>query len=109
MTEELRQRGLLVTSPDEDDAAWAAAHRELTARLDRASILYLALVQGCNFSCSYCPIPDLARETGNQFMTPGTARAAIDLWARHIRDDPGPGSEYCAILYGGEPLMNEPP
>ena len=51
VTSELRQRGLLVASPDEDDAAWAAAHLELTARLDRASILYLVLVQGCNFSC----------------------------------------------------------
>jgi sulfatase maturation enzyme AslB (radical SAM superfamily) len=108
VTGELRQRGLLVTSPEEDDAAWAAAHRELTARLDRASILYLVLVQGCNFSCSYCPIPGLARETGNQFMAPDTARAAIDLWARHIQDDRAPGGEYCAILYGGEPLMNEP-
>jgi hypothetical protein len=39
VTSELRQRGLLVASPDEDDAAWAAAHLELTARLDRASIL----------------------------------------------------------------------
>jgi sulfatase maturation enzyme AslB (radical SAM superfamily) len=66
------------------------------------------LVQGCNFSWSYCPIPDLARETGNQFMTPDTARAAIDLWARHIREDRAADSEYCAILYGGEPLMNEP-
>jgi uncharacterized protein len=108
VTEELRQRGLIVTSPDEDDAAWAAAHRDLTARLDRASILYLVLVQGCNFSCSYCPIPELARETGNQFMAPGTALAAIDMWARHIQDDRATGSEYCAILYGGEPLMNKP-
>jgi uncharacterized protein len=105
---ELRERGLLVTSPADDDAAWAAAHRELTTRLDRASILYLVLVQGCNFSCSYCPIPDLARQTGNQFMTPDTARVAIDLWARHVREDGEPGAEYCAILYGGEPLMNEP-
>jgi radical SAM protein with 4Fe4S-binding SPASM domain len=108
VTGELRQRGLLVASPDEDDAAWAAAHLELTARLDRASILYLVLVQGCNFSCSYCPIPDLARQTGNQFMAPDTARAAINLWAAHIREDREPGAEYCAILYGGEPLMNEP-
>jgi uncharacterized protein len=108
VTGELRQRGLIVTSPDEDDTAWAAAHHELTSRLDHASILYLVLVQGCNFSCSYCPIPDLARETGNQFMTPGTACAAIDLWARHIQADRSPEREYSAILYGGEPLMNEP-
>lgn len=105
---ELWQRGLLVASPGEDDATRAAVHRELTARLDRASVLYLVLVQGCNFSCTYCPIPELARETGNQFMTPDTARAAIDLWAAHIRDDRDPGAEYTAILYGGEPLMNEP-
>lgn len=105
---ELWQRGLLVASPGEDDATRTAAHRELTARLDRASVLYLVLVQGCNFSCTYCPIPELARETGNQFMTPDTARGAIDLWAAHIREDREPGAEYTAILYGGEPLMNEP-
>jgi uncharacterized protein len=107
-SEELWQRGLLVASPDDDDGARAQAHRELTDRLDRASILYLVLVQGCNFSCSYCPIPELAREAGNQLMAPGTARAAIELWARHIQDDGRPDGEYCAILYGGEPLMNEP-
>jgi len=105
---ELRQRGLLVTSPDDDDEVLAAAQAELTRRLDHASVLYLVLVQGCNFTCAYCPIPDLARETGNRLMEPDTARAAVDLWAEHIADDPDPDGEYCAILYGGEPLLNQP-
>lgn len=108
VTAELRQRGLLVPSTADDDESLAAAQRELTQRLDRASVLYLVLVQGCNFSCAYCPIPELAREAGNASMSVHTARAAVDLWARHIRDDATPDAEYCAILYGGEPLMNEP-
>ncbi len=103
---ELAQRGLLA-GPAEDDAVLARAQAELSTRLDRASVLYLVLVQSCNFSCSYCPIPELARETGDQLMTPATARAAVDLWAAHIRDDYSEGAEYCAILYGGEPLLNE--
>jgi sulfatase maturation enzyme AslB (radical SAM superfamily) len=41
-------------------------------------------------------------------MAPETARAAIELWGRHIQNDQSPDREYCAILYGGEPLMNEP-
>lgn len=105
---ELRQRGLLISSAAQDDQSFAHAETELVRRLDRASVLYLVLVQGCNFSCSYCPIPELARETGNATMSPDTARAAIDLWARHLRDDDEPDAEYCAILYGGEPLLNEP-
>ncbi|MGH3975893.1 MAG: radical SAM protein, partial [Pseudonocardiaceae bacterium] len=64
-------------------------------------------VQGCNFACSYCPIPELARKTGNAMMSPDTARAAVELWVRHIQDDYVPDAEYAAILYGGEPLLNE--
>jgi hypothetical protein len=41
---ELRERGLLVTSPADDDAAWAAAHRELTTRPG------LALITGKDFA-----------------------------------------------------------
>jgi uncharacterized protein len=102
---ELQQRGLLAAGSD-DDRALAAAQSELNRRLDRASLLYLVLAQGCNFSCAYCPIPELSRETGNVLMSSHTARAAIDLWARHLRDDPAPDAEYCVILYGGEPLLN---
>ncbi len=105
---ELRQRGLLISSVAEDDHALASARTELTQRLDSASVLYLVLVQGCNFSCSYCPIPELARKTGNLLMSPDTARAAVDLWVRHIREDTRSDAEYCVILYGGEPLLNDP-
>lgn len=104
----LRDRGLLVRDSHEDDRDLARARQELTARLDRASILYLVLVQGCNFSCAYCPIPELARVKGHAEMSPETARTSIDLWARHIAEDRDPEGEYAVILYGGEPLLNEP-
>ncbi len=105
---ELLQRGLLISSVAQDDQSLAYAEVELSRRLDRASVLYLVLVQGCNFSCSYCPIPELSREASNVTMRPDTARTAIDLWARHLHDLDEPDAEYCAILYGGEPLLNEP-
>lgn len=57
ISSELRERGLLVCSAEQDDDALTAAKTELARRLDRASVLYLVLVQGCNFACSYCPIP----------------------------------------------------
>src|SRR5260370_6676771 len=41
-------------------------------------------------------------------MTVETAWAARKRGAAHIGGAPEPGAEYCAILYGGEPLMNEP-
>ncbi len=105
---ELRQRGLLISSTAQDDEALMYAKDQLGRRLDRASMLYLVLIQGCNFSCSYCPIPELARETGNAMMSPDTARAAIDLWALHIDGEDTLDAEFCVILYGGEPLLNEP-
>lgn len=103
----LRDRGLLVFG-NEDDRDLARARQELLARLDRASILYLVLVQGCNFSCAYCPIPELARVKGYAEMSSDTARASIDLWTRHVAEDSDPDAEYALILYGGEPLLNEP-
>jgi len=105
---ELRHRGLLISSSEQDDIALDATEAELARRLDRASVLYLVLVQGCNFACSYCPIPELGRETGNAMMSADTARAGVDMWERHIHDDDAPDAEYAAILYGGEPLLNEP-
>jgi uncharacterized protein len=105
---ELRGRGLLVGSAAEDERAFASAEEELTRRLDNATLLYLVLVQGCNFRCSYCPIPDLSRETGELLMTPETATEAVNLWAEHVREGEEQDSECLVILYGGEPLLNMP-
>jgi sulfatase maturation enzyme AslB (radical SAM superfamily) len=100
-------RRCLPPSGAERSTRRAPAHTDLLTRLETASILYLVLVQDCNFACSYCPIPDLAGKHGRQRMTAATARLAVDMWADHISADPI-GGEYCAILYGGEPLLNLP-
>ena len=47
---ELGQRELLISSAALDDDALVAAETALVHRLDRASVLYLVLVQGCNFA-----------------------------------------------------------
>jgi radical SAM protein with 4Fe4S-binding SPASM domain len=107
LQDQLIDRGLLVPSSEADDDAYASAHTDLLRRLDSATLLYLVLVQDCNFACSYCPIPDLSRQHGARRMSASVATKAVDLWARHIADDDA-DLEYCAILYGGEPLLNLP-
>lgn len=50
MATELQQRGLVISSVAQDDQSLVYAEAELARRLDRASVLYLVLVQGCNFT-----------------------------------------------------------
>lgn len=103
---ELLVRGLLVDDSNQDDEVLAETHQALERRLDRASILYLVLAQGCNFACSYCPIPGLAQAKGDVYMSPDIVRTAIDGWASGIEQDFAADQDYAVILYGGEPLLN---
>jgi len=77
-----------------------------TKLLNRPSILYLMLAQGCNVACTYCPIPKLAAQHGNNLLSYDNAVAGIKLWQAHIQDwnDDEP---FCLIFYGGEPLLNK--
>jgi sulfatase maturation enzyme AslB (radical SAM superfamily) len=104
--DKLYARKLLVGSSEDDDQDFAEVSKRLNRKLSKPTILYLLLAQGCNFSCTYCPVPGLARELGDDQLTPEDARAGLELWSRHLADDP---PEECYIIfYGGEPLLNKP-
>ncbi|MDO8650458.1 MAG: radical SAM protein [Candidatus Berkelbacteria bacterium] len=79
----------------------------LKRQLARPTILYLMMAQHCNFECTYCPIPELAKKYGPRLLTIRDAKAGIDLWAKQLRGWEDDGDEFFAIFYGGEPLLNK--
>jgi len=107
LANELLSKGLLIESNNDDDQVFENSKVNLEQRLDRASILYLVLIRGCNFTCSYCPIPSLEKQYGQVTMSPITAVTAINYWARCIQIDYDPDIPYFIIFYGGEPLLNK--
>lgn len=105
VVDELIQQGILVESDETDPRELEMYRSSVTKLLNRPSILYLMLAQGCNSACTYCPIPALAERHGNNLLSFDNAIAGIRLWQEHIKDwsdcDP-----YYLIFYGGEPLLN---
>lgn len=103
----LQQRKLIVDSLKDDDNEFQMVSSALERKLNRPTILYLMTAQGCNFKCTYCPVPKIARKYGESFLSNEDASAGIDLWQEHLRDVHGPSLEYFVIFYGGEPLLNK--
>lgn len=64
------------------------------------------MAQGCNFACTYCPIPALAKRYGERLLSFEDAVAGVKLWQKHIEDQPQDDEPYFLIFYGGEPLLN---
>lgn len=106
LLEALRQRKLLVTSERENTLELDRVRHQARLALDRPTILYLMMVQGCDCACSYCPIPGLAIRHGQQSLSFENATAGIQLWARSIANHPADDQPYYLIFYGGEPLLN---
>lgn len=101
---ELSQRNLVAT--EATDAAVVEQFRQAyLGRLNRTSILYLLLAQGCNYNCTYCPIPESARRYGEGLLSYTDACAGFDLWLEHLKGEDD-GKPYYVIFYGGEPLLN---
>lgn len=106
LVQELVARKLFV-SDENIDADELAKTRASTLRLlNRPTILYLMMAQGCNFACTYCPIPTLAKRYGERLLSFEDAVAGINLWRKHIEDNPQDDEPYFMIFYGGEPLLN---
>ncbi|MEI7512843.1 MAG: radical SAM protein [Candidatus Uhrbacteria bacterium] len=103
----LEERGLLVGSQADDDAEYARVADKLMRKLSEPTILYLMLAQGCNFACSYCPIPGMAARYGETLLTPEDAAKGVRLWNEHLREH-SPDDSRFLIFYGGEPLLNKP-
>lgn len=106
LVQELIARKLFVSDENVDAEELAKARSNTMQLLSRPSILYLMMAQGCNFACTYCPIPALAKRYGEQILSFEDAVAGIELWQKHIKDNPLDDESYFLIFYGGEPLLN---
>ncbi|OGF68597.1 hypothetical protein A3H65_02420 [Candidatus Giovannonibacteria bacterium RIFCSPLOWO2_02_FULL_45_14] len=103
---ELMDRRLLIDNSDIDCKALESSRRQILQIFNRPTILYLMMAQGCNFKCTYCPIPALARRYGERLMSFEDAVAGIALWQKHIEECSQDNNPYFLIFYGGEPLLN---
>lgn len=106
LVQELVTRKLFVNDPCVDLEELARARADVLRLLDRPTILYLMMAQGCNFACTYCPIPALAKRYGERLLSFEDAVAGITLWRKHIEEQPQNDDSYFLIFYGGEPLLN---
>jgi len=103
---ELMVRKILIDDSTTDQQELKTARERALQALDRPTILYLMMAQSCNFTCSYCPIPALAKQYGERLLSLEDAIAGIELWQKHIEEYPQNGNPYFLIFYGGEPLLN---
>ena len=103
---ELVARKLLIDDLAVDKQILEAVRGQALRSLNRPTILYLMMAQGCNFACSYCPIPALANRYGERLLSFENAVAGITLWQKHIEEYPQDDDLYFLIFYGGEPLLN---
>lgn len=106
LVQEIVARKLFVSDESVDAEELANARANALLLLNRPTILYLMMAQGCNFACTYCPIPALAKRYGERLLSFEDAIAGIELWRRHIEDQPRDDNPYFLIFYGGEPLLN---
>lgn len=104
---DLWQRKIIVDSSEDDNSEFKVASLALERKLNQPTILYLMTAQGCNFKCTYCPVPEIARKYGESMLSNEDASAGIDLWLEHLNDVYDPSLEYFVIFYGGEPLLNK--
>lgn len=105
---ELKQRKLLIAADVDDDRTRVAAAKALEGKLNQTTSLYLVLAEHCNFECRYCPIPSMARHSGEKLLSAAHAIAGLNLWREHLRDAPEGDLDSWIIFYGGEPLLNIP-
>lgn len=103
---ELINRKLLIDHPHTDQQELEIARSRTLKALNRPTILYLMMAQGCNFACSYCPIPALANRYGERLLSFEDAVAGIVLWQKHLEEYPHDDDSHFLTFYGGEPLLN---
>lgn len=106
LVQEFIARKLFINDPSADLEELAKARADALRLLDRPTILYLMMAQGCNFACTYCPTPALAKRYGENLLSFKDAVAGIALWQAHIREQQQDNDPYFLIFYGGEPLLN---
>jgi len=104
---QLKKYKLIIKSKKDDNKEYSKTVQKLKARLNQVSILYLILTWDCNFSCKYCTTAQNAKKWGNSNMSFETAKAGINLWLQHLKDNSNKNSDCFIIFYGGEPFLNQ--
>ncbi|MBP9715622.1 MAG: radical SAM protein [Candidatus Pacebacteria bacterium] len=99
------ERGLIIKDDFEDEKLINESKMELINRLNDPKILYLMTAQHCNIKCDYCPIPEIAKNKGNNLLSKENAIMGLELWFNHIKSTNYTGPLWL-IFYGGEPLLN---
>lgn len=100
---ELISRKLFIYDSNSDQRELEIARKRALQVLDRPTILYLMMAQGCNFACNYCPF---AKRYGEELLLFDNAIAGITLWQKQIVEYLQDDNSYFLIFYGGEPLLN---
>jgi len=103
---ELVARKLFIVNSQTDQQMLEMVREQTIRWLNRPTILYLMMAQGCNLECSCCSIPALAKIYGERLLSFEDAIAGIALWQKHIKEQPQDNDLYFLIFYGGEPLLN---
>jgi len=106
LAQDLIARKLFINNPSIDLEELVKARTNALRLLGRPTILYLMMAQSCNFVCTCCPIPALAKRYGEYLLSFDDAIAGIALWWKHIKEQPQDDNPYFLIFYGGEPLLN---
>jgi len=107
LIQELIARKMFINNPIVDLEELREVRADVLQILDRPTILYLMMAQGCNFACTYCPIPALAKRYGERLLSFEDAAAGIELWRKHIEEQLQDDNPYFLVFYGGEPLLNQ--
>lgn len=93
----------LVVPTEYDEQAYLTEVRKKLFVGPQFNILFFVLTEACNLDCTYCFIEGGKPEGyHNSMMTPETAIAAVDAFARWASE----GGAKNAVFYGGEPLLN---
>ncbi|MEW8624331.1 MAG: radical SAM protein [Candidatus Thiodiazotropha sp.] len=99
----LLEKGMLITSPDEDEKYRKVRINELGAGNADPSILYIFPSMSCNLSCAYCSVEDGGKKPGTRVTNPDLATNAIKWFSNYRAGKPGIPK---LILYGGEPTLS---
>lgn len=99
----LREEKILIENNEYDD--YVLSNVRSVANSPKIRVAYFLMTDDCNLDCSYCFIKKgMAAGYATSSMTPATAFAGLDMYARLSAGDDK--DERTIVIYGGEPLLN---
>lgn len=104
---ELKNVGMFIDEKDDDDILYRKYQDSLNE--PAINILYLLLSDACNIRCKYCYfLAPMANDYKFSFMDSKTAKGALDLFVRCVKESVAKGHpDQHIVIYGGEPTLNK--